>query len=109
MRTTILLLNNKQNYNTVADLIYTDACRRYRDFGKAKFEISDFEVFKAITKTGQPQFAICYDMKKVAEALNQIKGCVATYRNYGPKNWIEPADWDEDDEVIELVLTETIG
>lgn len=52
---------------------------------------------------------MCYDMKKVAEALNQIKGCVAAYHNYGPKDYLESADWDEDDEVIELVLVETVS
>ena len=60
-------------------------------------------------KSGQPQFTFCYDLKKVAETLNEIRGAVATYRNYGPKDLTGSADWDEDDEVIELILTETIG
>lgn len=100
--------NNKLNYQTVADMLYTNACESFRKFGKPIIKISDFQVFNAIVKSGQPQFTFCYTMEKVAEALNKIVGCAAIYHNNGPKNYLEPADWDEDDETIELILTETI-
>ena len=98
--------SNNLNYQTVADMIYADACASYRKFGASIIEISDYQVFKTIIKSGNPQFTFCYTMKKVAEALNKIVGCTAIYRNNGPKG-LSP-DWDEDDEVIELVFTETI-
>ena len=94
------------NYQTVADMLYTDACASYRKFGASIIEISDYQVFRAIIRSNQPQFSFCYSIKKVAEALNEIVGCIAIYRNNGPKN-LDPY-LDEDDEVIELVLTETI-
>lgn len=90
---------NELNYQTVAEILYKDACEEFREYGKPIIEISDYQVFRATIKSGQPQFMFCYTMKKVAEALNKIVGCTAIYHNYG---------WDEDDETIELILTETI-
>lgn len=99
---------NELNYQTVADILYTDACESFRKFGKPIIEISEYQVFNTIIKSGQPRFMFCYTMKKVAEALNKIVGCTAIYHNYGPKSYVEPIDWDDDDERIELILTETI-
>ena len=99
---------NELNYQTVADILYTDACENFRKFGKPIIEISDYQVFSTIIKSRQPQFTFWYTMEKVAEALNKIVGCTAIYHNNGPKNYLEPTDWDEDDETIELILTETI-
>lgn len=101
--------NNELNYQTVADMLYTDACESFRKFGKPIVEISDYQVFRTIIKAGQPQFTFSYSMRTLAEYLNKIRGCVATYNNNGPKNYLEPTDWDEDDETIQLVLVDVIG
>ena len=97
--------NMSLNYQTVADMLYTDACRRHREFGTTAFEISDFQVFMTIMKSGQPHFSFCYFLPTVAEYLNQIRGCTATYHDA-----CEKFGWDgtEEDGYITLVLTEAI-
>lgn len=98
---------NNINYDTIADIIYTDACTEYRKSKKPVFEITDFQTFQAMARSNQSYLGTA-NLKDVANALNKITGASATYKNKGFIN-NPTADWDEEDESVLLILTETVG
>lgn len=98
---------NTINYDTIADIIYTEACAEYRKSKKAIFEITDFQAFQAMARSNQSYIGLA-NLRDVTSALNKITGASATYKNKGFTN-NPTADWDEEDESILLILTETIN
>lgn len=99
-------MNSKINYGTIADIIYAKACVEYKRSKRPIFEITDFEVFKAMAQSGQSYLGTA-SLRATADALNQIMGASATYKNKGIKN-CPTSDWDEDEESILLILKEIL-
>lgn len=90
---------NELNYQTIADMMYTDACERYRKFGKAIIEYSDYDVFTFAKKIDDIEFIFEYKLEDIVRGLDKIQDVVAQYYNNGP------IDVDQDDEGISLTLT----
>lgn len=89
----------QKQYETLADMMYTDACERYRKFGCAIIEYDDYDVFRFAKKIDDIKFIFKYELKDVVSGFNKIQDVVAQYYNNGP------IDVDSDDEGISLILT----
>ena len=88
------ILTGEASYAKIAEHLCERAKYQQSNFGKTKFEISDFNVFQSFIET-KPD-ALWYDIKQVVTALNKIKGCNAEHKIIGE-------GLDEED-TIELTL-----
>lgn len=75
------ILTGETNYAKIAEHLYERAKSQQSQFGKMKFEISDFNIFQSFLET-KPN-ALYYDIKQIVTALNKIKGCSAEYKVIG--------------------------